>query len=331
MGSAEVSTETGARRHSRALAGPRRRPRPRLRRYSLRQSLTAYGFLAPALVLFAVFGVYTVAYGFMLSFNRWNGLSPEWQWVGLQNFKDLFSADPVLAPQVRGAVGKTAIVMVALPLLVIAISLPIAVMLNSLTRLRATLRTLYFLPYVTAGVGVYYAWRFMYEPAGAVNTLLDGIGLGTLAQPDGFLGSTSTALPATLAVLVWMTVPLGILLFLTGLQTIDDSLFEAARVEGASQWTIVRRLIWPLLAPITALLVVICLREALQNFQLFLLMTNGGPVDATNVLGLEVYRLAFGRGNNNLGLASALGWALFAVALALSLLNLRIMRDRTRS
>lgn len=329
MGSAEVSTETGARRHSRALARPRRRPR--LRRYGLRQSLTAYGFLAPALVLFAVFGVYTVAYGFMLSFNRWNGLSPEWQWVGLQNFKDLFSADPVLAPQVRGAVGKTAIVMVALPVLVIAISLPIAVMLNSLTRLRATLRTLYFLPYVTAGVGVYYAWRFMYEPAGAINTLLDGIGLGTLVQPDGFLGSTSTALPATLAVLVWMTVPLGILLFLTGLQTIDDSLFEAARVEGASQWTIVRRLIWPLLAPITALLVVICLREALQNFQLFLLMTNGGPVDATNVLGLEVYRLAFGRGNNNLGLASALGWALFAVALALSLLNLRVMRDRTRS
>ncbi|MDW5595045.1 sugar ABC transporter permease [Conexibacter stalactiti] len=329
MGSAEVSTETGARRHSRALARPRHRPR--LRRYGLRQSLTAYGFLAPALTLFAIFGVYTVAYGFMLSFNRWNGLSPEWEWVGLQNFKDLFSADPVLAPQVRGAVGKTAIVMVALPVLVIAISLPIAVMLNSLTRLRATLRTLYFLPYVTAGVGVYYAWRFMYEPAGAINTLLDGIGLGGLVQPDGFLGSTSTALPATLAVLVWMTVPLGILLFLTGLQTIDDSLFEAARVEGASQWTIVRRLIWPLLAPITALLVVICLREALQNFQLFLLMTNGGPVDATNVLGLEVYRLAFGRGNNNLGLASALGWALFAVALALSLLNLRIMRDRTRS
>lgn len=318
----------GARRPEgrRALARPRRRAR-----YGLKQSLTAYGFLAPAVVLFAIFGVYTVAYGFLLSFNRWNGLSPEWTWVGLQNFKDLFDADPVLAPRVRGAVGKTAIVMVALPVLVVGISLPIAVMLNSITRLRATLRTLYFLPYVTAGVGVYYAWRFMYEPAGAVNALLRSVGLDSLAQADGFLGSTSTALPATIAVLVWMTVPLGILLFLTGLQTIDDSLFEAARVEGASQWTIVRRLVWPLLAPITALLIVICLREALQNFQLFLLMTNGGPVDSTNVLGLQVYRLAFDRGNNNLGLASALGWTLFALALALSLLNLRVMRDRTRS
>jgi multiple sugar transport system permease protein len=300
---------------------------PALRR--VRRWLTAYAFLAPAIALFAVFGVYTVVYGFLLSFNNWNGLAPHWTWVGLQNFKTLVS-DEIIGPQVRKSVGITAIVMVALPTLVVAISLPLAFALNSIRRFQTALRTIYFLPYVTFGIAIFYAWRFMYDPDGVVNATLRAIGLDRLAPLDGFLGSTSTALPATIAVLVWASVPLGILLYLTGLQTIDQSLLEAARLEGAGVLMLLRRVVWPLLAPITALLVIIMMREALQGFALFLLMTNGGPLESTNVLGLETYTLSFGARSTNLGLASALGWSLFVVALILSLINLRLLRSRTQ-
>lgn len=273
--------------------------------------------------------MYTVVFGAMLSLARWNGLSPEWTWVGVDNFVQLAFADPIIAPITREAALHTLVVMVALPTLVILVSLPMALLLSSITRLRTFLRTIYFLPYVTAGIAVFYAWRFMYDPDGIVNTTLRSVGFGTLAEPQGWLGSPDTALPALIVVFVWTSAPLGILLYLTGLLTMDGDVIDAARIDGATTPQMVRRIYWPLLLPITALLVIIMLREALQSFQLFLLMTRGGPAGSTNVLGLEVYDLAFGRLGFDLGVASALGWSLFAVGLILSLVNLRLLRSRT--
>ncbi|WP_328996092.1 sugar ABC transporter permease [Kribbella sp. NBC_01245] len=304
-------------------AAPRRPKRVNAKRY-----LTGYLFIAPAVILFAVFGVYTVGYGLALSFASWNGLAPQWTWVGLQNFRDLFLNDPLLAPVVQASAGRTAVVMVVLPLATIAISLPIAVLLNSVRRFRAPLRTIYLLPFVTSGNAVFYAWRFMYEPDGIINTCLRAIGLGALAEPDGFLGNPDTALAATVWVQIWVSVPLGILLYLTGLQTVDGELIDAARVDGAGSVRAFRHVIVPLLNPLTALLVIIQVREALQSFQIYLLMTNGGPIDRTNVLGLEVFKLAFSP-SANLGQASALGWTLFVVALVLAIVNLRILRSRS--
>lgn len=298
---------------------PTRRPR--------RRKLIGLLFVAPAVILFAVYGVYTVVYGFLLSFARWNGFSPDWTWVGLQNFIDLFGGNKLVSPTIWQAAGVTLVVMVALPVAVVILGLVLALLLNSITRLRGFLRTIYFIPYVTAGIAVYYAWRFMYQPDGGVNAVLTGLGLGALAQPDGFLGSPDTALLAVTIVMIWGSVPIAILLFLTGLQTIDDSILEAAEVDGAGPFRRVWSVILPLLNPITALVIIIMLREALQNFQLFLLMTNGGPVNSTNTLGLQTYTFAFGSASD-LGYASALGWSLAAVAVVLAVVNLRVLRSR---
>jgi multiple sugar transport system permease protein len=297
-------------------------------RVGARRHLTGYLFIAPAVVLFAVFGVYTVGYGLALSFASWNGLAPTWDWVGIQNFRDLFADDPLLAPAVRASAWRTALVMIVLPVATVAISLPIAVLLNSVRRFRAPLRMIYLLPFVTSGNAVFYAWRFMYEPDGIINSCLRAIGLGGLAEPDGFLGNPDTALMATVWVQIWVSVPLGILLYLTGLQTVDAELLDAARVDCAGPVRALTSIVLPLLHPLTALLVIIQVREALQSFQVYLLMTNGGPLDRTNVLGLQVFKLAFSPGAN-LGYASALGWTLFVFALALALINLRILRSRT--
>jgi ABC-type sugar transport system permease subunit len=286
--------------------------------------------VAPAVLLFGVLGVYTLVYGFSLSFATWNGFAPQWKWVGLRNYADLLWRDPTYAPIVHQAALNTLWVAIAVPLLTVVVSFPLALLLNSVRRLRTVLRSVYFLPYVTNGIAVYFAWMYVLQPDGAINLLLRSLGLGSLQQPQGFLGNPSTALPTLIVITVWSAVPVSMLLYLAGLQGVDTTLVEAAQIDGAGWWRIARDVLWPLLRPITAIVVLLGIRDSLQNFQTFLILTNGGPGNHSNVLGLETYRLAFPTNlAPTLGLASALGWMLFVAAVVLAAVNLRVMRRLT--
>ncbi|WP_234343356.1 carbohydrate ABC transporter permease [Streptomyces sp. NRRL F-5123] len=308
-------------------AGPGSGRRMRRRTY---EAVSGYLFVAPAVILFAVMGLYTVGYGFMLSFARWNGFAPHWDWVGLQNYKDLLWQNPAYAPRLHHAAKHTLYVMIFVPLLTVLVSFPLAVLLNSAKRMQGLLRSVYFVPYVTSGVAVFFAWQYILQPDGAVNTVLSSLGMGSLSEPQGWLGNPDTALPTMVVVTVWGAVPVAMLLYLTGLQGIDRSVLEAAQLDGAGWWRTNVSVVWPLVRPITSIVVLLNLRDSLQGFQTFLVMTNGGPGDHTNVLGLEAYRLAFLKDlAPTLGLASALGWLLFAAALVIALINLRVMRSKT--
>jgi multiple sugar transport system permease protein/raffinose/stachyose/melibiose transport system permease protein len=301
-----------------------------LRRRRVREALTGYAFVLPAVALFAVLGIYTIGYGLALSFARWNGFTPQWTWVGFGNYLDLLYRDPTYAPIVRSAALRTLAVMIAVPALTVAVGFPLAVTLNRIRRLRSTFRTVFFLPYVTAGIAVFYAWTYVLQPDGSLNFILSHIGLGTLSQPQGFLGNPATALPTLIVVMSWSAIPVATVLFLTGLQSIDVTILDAARADGAGQFRTTTSIIWPLLRPITAAVVLLNMRDALQGFQIFLVMTNGGPGGHTMVLGLETYNLAFFSNlGPTLGLASALGWLLFVAAVLLAGINLRVLRSRT--
>jgi ABC-type sugar transport system permease subunit len=294
------------------------------------EALSGYLFVAPAVILFAVMGLYTVGYGFLLSFATWNGFAPHWTWVGVQNYKDLLWQNPAYAPRLHHAAIHTLYVMIAVPLLTVLVSFPLAVLLNSAKRMQGLLRSVYFIPYVTSGIAVFFAWQYILQPDGAINTVLSSLGMGSLAQPQGWLGNPNTALGTMIVVTVWGSVPVAMLLYLTGLQGIDRSVLEAAQLDGAGWWRTNVSVVWPLVKPITSIVVLLNLRDSLQGFQTFLVMTNGGPGDHTNVLGLEAYRLAFLKDlAPTLGLASALGWILFAAALVIALINLRVMRSKT--
>ncbi|MET0236642.1 MAG: sugar ABC transporter permease [Kibdelosporangium sp.] len=300
------------------------------RRRRLRAALTGYAFVLPALIMFALMGAYTLGYSLLLSFNRWNGFSPNWTWVGVDNYLDVLFRDPGVAPYVQDAAVHTAIVMIAVPILAVLAGLPLALALNRITVLRTTLRTVFFLPYVTTGIAVFYAWTYVLQPQGSLNFILESLGLGTLAQPQGFLGNPSTALPTLIAVMAWSSIPIAILLYLTGLQSIDPAVLDAAKVDGATGLRTTTSVIWPLLRPITAAVILLNLRDALQGFQMFLLMTNGGPGGQTNVLGLEVYKQAFFKElRPTLGISSAIGWLLFVAAVILATVNVRMLRSRT--
>ena len=300
------------------------------RRRRVREALTGYAFVLPALALFALMGIYTVGYGLALSFAQWNGFTPQWTWVGFGNYLDLLYRDPIYAPVVRSAAARTLAVMIAVPALTVAIGFPLAVALNRVRMLRGAFRTVFFLPYVTAGIAVFYAWTYVLQPDGSLNFILSHLGLGTLTQPQGFLGNPATALPTLVVVMSWSAIPVAMLLYLTGLQSIDTAVLDAARADGAGQLRTMTAIVWPLLRPITAAVVLLNMRDALQGFQIFLIMTNGGPGGHTIVLGLEAYKLAFfGNLGPTLGLASALGWLLFVAALLLAALNLGVLRSRT--
>jgi len=131
---------------------------------------------------------------------------------------------------------------VADPALTVAVSLPLAVAPNSVKRLRGVLRSVYFLPYVTTGIAVYYAWRYVLEPDGAINVLLRSLGLSSLSQPQGFLGNPDTALPTLILILVWSSVPVAPLLCLSGLQAIGPNVIEAAHIDGAAPRQVLRRI-----------------------------------------------------------------------------------------
>ncbi|WP_234320220.1 carbohydrate ABC transporter permease [Streptomyces sp. SBT349] len=293
----------------------------------MKEAAWGYGFVAPAVALFAVMGVYTIVYGFSLSFAEWNGFAPEWTWVGLDNYADLLWRDPVYAPAVREAAENTLWVMVAAPLLTIVISFPLAVLLNSVKRFSGVLRSVYFLPYVTTGIAVYFAWQYILEPNGAINNVLGALGLGSLEQPQGWLGNPDTALPTLIVVMVWSAVPVAVLLYLAALQSVDPALLEAAQIDGAGWWRTNASILWPLVRATTAVVGLLNLRDALQGFQVFLVMTNGGPGNHTNVLGLQTYKLAFlSELRPTLGLASALGWLLFLAALVIALFTQRALR-----
>jgi multiple sugar transport system permease protein len=292
-----------------------------------KQWLIGYAFVAPAVVLFLVMGLYTIGYSFLLSFAKWNGFTPNWDWVGFDNYLDLIYRDPRRAPDVQNAAKNTVLTMVAVPLGTVAIALPLAVLLNSIRRLRGLLRSVFFLPYVTTGIAVYYAWRYILEPDGAMNLLLRSVGLGSLSRPQGFLADPDTALPTLIVVMIWGSVPVAMLLYLAGLQAIDPNIVEAAQIDGAGSVRTLRHITWPLLVPITAAVVLLGMRDTMQGFQTFLLMTNGGPGGHTDVLGLRTYNLAFFQSlSPTLGQASALGWLILLAALALTVVNARLLR-----
>lgn len=292
-----------------------------------RRWLVGYAFITPAVALFLVMGLYTLAYSVTLSFAKWNGFSPTWEWVGLDNYRDLLYADPRLAPEVHSAALHTGVAMAAVAAGTVLIALPLAVLLNSIRRLRGTLRSVYFLPYVTTGIAVYYAWRYVLEPDGAINLALRSLGLGSLARPQGFLGDPATALPTLIVVMIWGSVPVAMLLYLAGLQAIDPALMEAASMDGAGTVRRVRHITWPLLLPITVAIVLLSLRDTMQGFQIFLIMTGGGPAGHTQVLGLQAYQQAFMQSMSpTLGVASALGWLIFVAALLLAVANARLLR-----
>jgi multiple sugar transport system permease protein len=287
----------------------------------------AYGFLAPALSAIAVFFALPVAASLVLSFTDFDIYAvadlDRLRFAGLDNYGRLLSD-----PRFWTALRNTALFVFAGGPLSVAVSLGAALLLDAkAVRLRPLFRTIFFLPVVTTLVAMAVVWRYLYHPRhGLLNHLLAAAGVA----PIDWLGDPLWAMPAIILMAVWKNFGFNMVIFLAGLQSIPERLYEAARMDGAGPWQEFRHVTLPMLAPTFLFVAVITMIGYFQLFAEPYVMTQGGPADATLSVVLLMYEEGFRWWN--MGYAAAVAFVLFAIILAFTLVQLALRGgERTTS
>lgn len=294
------------------------RPIPHIRQKSLWKRIAEhwidYLFISPFFITFAIFGLYPLLWAFQLSFSSWRGFGPM-KWVGLENYKVMIN-DPYV---VQSLINTLQFAYILLPT-GIFLAIVFAVILNN-ERIygRGFFRTLYFLPYVTSSVIVAIVFTQLFDDhMGWVNDGLQMVGLETVPW---LRGSPWAAKTVVILLTHWGGIGYNILLFLGGLQGIDSEIYEAARIDGASEWQLFWRITLPLLRPIIFFLVVIATIGLMNMFNQPFMLTAGGPRGETTTLMLRLYEIGFT--GNRFGDASAFGFMVGALVIAISLIQMR--------
>lgn len=307
MGDVAVAAP-GSVRALRRVAGRGRRPPGEPRRIG-------YLYFLPSFLLYGGFVLLPLLHGLWLSFFEWNGLTKE-TWVGLANYRELWTD-----PDIRSAFFHAATLIVFYSLVPVALGLLLAASLSRIkVRGLGAFRTLLFLPQIVPMVVVALIWRRIYAPEGPLNQGLHAVGLGGLARP--WLGDFGLALPSVGLVGTWVLFGLCMVLFLAGVQKIPNSLYDAARVDGAGPVREFFAVTLPGLRGEIAVAMTLTIIAALRNFDLIYLMTQGGPGNATSVPAYEVYQRAFH--SAQVGSAAAIGMTLALVIFAIAFLVTRL-------
>jgi raffinose/stachyose/melibiose transport system permease protein len=275
--------------------------------------------LAPALIIYCLFAVYPMVNVVVLSFLRWNGLTTTSQFVGLDNYVQVFTQDPVFWTAARNTILWTAMSVIFPP----SIGFLLALALNQNIPGRAPLRALFYMPVIIAPIAVATMWRWMYDPFfGLFNAALTGLGLDGLIQD--WLGDRNVALYSMFVASVWQTVGFSLVLFLAGLQSVSPTLIEASRVDGASRFQIFRYVTLPALRPSITIVLILSIINSLKAFDIVYGMTQGGPAQSTQMLALWAFTQAMQLGD--FGRGAAISVVLLLVTTAIVVPYLRWMR-----
>lgn len=274
--------------------------------------------LLPAFAFYTVFWIVPAVVAFLSSFTQWNGVSlASIRWVGLANYVELFD-DRWFWNALRNNLLFVAVVLCA----IIVLGMTYALILNARPRGHSVFSTIFFIPIVLSSVVIGLLFTQMLSPTvGLVGPALSALGVPGVSEHQ-WLGSRDTALPMIMLVYVWQQLGFAILLLLAGLQTIPNDYIEAARVDGASAWNITRHITLPLMRPVLTVVIVLVTTNAFLLFDLVVVMTNGGPFHASEVLSVFMYSEAFLKGNPGYGTAIAM--MLFVIVLCVSVIQLAL-------
>ena len=285
-----------------------------------REALTGWLFVSPALIGFGIFTFGAILYSLYLSFTDYDMFgTPEW--VGLENYIKAFTNDEYFY-QYFGNTFYFAIVLVPV---VLVISLFLAILINKkVGRLTKAYRVALFLPSITSTVAVSMVWLWIFNPdMGILNNFLTAIGFH---NPPMWLSDPEWSKPALIIMRVWQMSGYYMLLFLAGLQTIPETLYEEAEVDGASSWQRFTRITVPMLSNTTFVVVILLIIESFNMFESIFVMTEGGPLGSTSTIMYYIYEQGFM--SYNMGYASALAWIFFALILVFTLIQFRFRREQ---
>jgi multiple sugar transport system permease protein len=283
-------------------------------RRKLKENLIAYSFILPNLLIFALFTLIPMAFSMVLSLLHWDGANVV-SWAGLENFKDMLDDDTF-----RIALINTFYYVIGTVPLTMAASLGLALLLNQPLKGRNFFRTTFFFPYVASLVAVAAVWNMIFHPAmGPVNELLTWLGV---ANPPRWTASVDWAMPTVIMASIWRGMGYYMIIYLAALQGIPPYLYEAADIDGANSWQKFRYVTVPMLTPATFFVSVLLTISSFKVFDLILVMTNGGPGRATNVLVIHTYNTAFRE--FRFGYSSAIAMVLFVIVLIITIVQFRI-------
>jgi len=285
----------------------------------LKSTLENYTFVAPAVIIFAIFYIIPFFWVFLYGLNDWDGISPLLQFVGLGNFKEIFFQDNIWWQSMLNAGYITLIALIFQN----ALAFLLAWACDREIKLKNFYRLVFFIPPVLSEVVVGLVWQWILDGNyGLLNSWLVFLGFPQLVR--NWLSDPGTAINVVAIVHCWKGFGWGFLIFLAGLQTIPRELYEAARVDGANAWQSFNKITIPLMIPVAVVVGILTILGTMQAFVLIIAMTGGGPAYHTQVPVLRI--LASMRGSSRFGYACAQGITFGLVLVAISFIQYRFSK-----
>ncbi|GAB2699228.1 carbohydrate ABC transporter permease [Paenibacillus thermoaerophilus] len=278
---------------------------------------TYYWMVVPAVAIFFVFHTYPVLMGIFYSFTNWNGLSPDYDFVGLRNYLNVFRDGNVL-----DAYGFTIKFALLTTVIVNTISLVVAMGLNARIRLKNFFRGVYFLPNVLSMLIIGFIFNYLFS--NVFPDAFERMGLDSLAF--NILGKENTAWIGVVIVTVWQATAFNIMLYLAGLQTIPSDLYEASSLDGAGKWREFWSITFPMIAPFFTINMVLAMKNFLMVFDQIVALTGGGPGKATMSISYLIYTDGFQGGSFAYQSANAVVY--FIIIVFISVIQLKFLQRR---
>jgi multiple sugar transport system permease protein/raffinose/stachyose/melibiose transport system permease protein len=313
---------TVAERTATTAAAPPGPPPRRRRSHSRAEQRAGAAFAVPGIVLLLVFVIGPAVVSLVLAFTNARLISPTPpEFVGLENFQRAFTEDATFH---RSLLNTLLFAAVVVPLQG-GLGLVLALLVNQNLAGRNVFRTIFFLPVITSMVVVSLLWRFLYQEDGLVNAALSMLTGGAWAG-QAWLANPSTAMGAIVVMSVWQGVGFHMIIWLAGLQTIPEEVYEAGALDGTTPWQRFRHLTLPLLKPTFVFVLITITIAAMSLFVQVNIMTGGGPVGSTSTLVLQIVQKGFQQ--QQMGYGAALSLIFFCIVLALALVQRRLTRDK---
>ena len=272
--------------------------------------------IVPMLIVFFLFHTLPLIRGIIYSFTNFKGFG-EYDFVGLMNYKYLFTDTRILNSYkftFKFAILSTVIVNI--------LSLSLAILLNSKIKFKNTLRGLYFMPNILGGLIIGYIFNYIFT------FIIPKMGsaLGVSVLEKSILGNTSYAWIAVVIVASWQAIAFNTIIYISGLQTIPEDVYEASGIDGANKWIQFKKITFPLIAPFFTINMVLCMKNFLMVFDQIISLTGGGPAQSTESISLLIYKAGFG--GNQFGYQSANSVIYFIVIVAISVMQIKILEKR---
>ncbi len=279
-----------------------------------------YWFILPATAMFLVFWVFPLLQLFQYSVTNFNGVNANYDFVGFNNFIRIFKNGTL-----PNAIKNTLIYTVVMVVLSNLIGIAVAMLLNMRIKAKGLFRTCAYFPALFSAIVVGFIWSYVYMPgSGMIAGLMKLVGLD--ATSFNALGNYKTALIAIAIVEVWKSFGTTMIIYLAGLQTIDESLLEAGRIDGCTEWQLIRKIKLPLISSTITINVILNVIAGLKAFDYSFIMTNGGPGKSTQTLMFQIYQIAFTE--KKMGRAGAFSVVSFLVIILITVFMLYFLNKR---